>query len=216
MKEHNIQAPKGASKADLEALVKSNYNSAAAWSQDQYNRAQQVFANIKEDAFDSWDESRLREFLLEQGVVAPSGPREKLVLAAKQHYNAWSSAASSLSSSASQAASTAIYGDRKYQASKSASSAYSAASSTVSNLAAQSAEVLNRKMDDTKDYVYSTWDDNQLRTYLEEKGVIKTKQEATRDQLLGYMRHAYSKVTDPLWQSWSDSYIVRKIRDFFS
>jgi hypothetical protein len=54
----------------------------------------------------------------------------------------------------------------------------------------------------------SSWDDNRLRSYLEEKGVIKTKQQATRDELLAKMNEAYAKTTNPIWQAWSDSYIV--------
>ena len=52
------------------------------------------------------------------------------------------------------------------------------------------------------------WDDNRLRTYLEEKGVIKTKQQATRDELLAKMRETYAATANPVWQAWSDSYLV--------
>ena len=52
------------------------------------------------------------------------------------------------------------------------------------------------------------WDDNRLRAYLESKGVIKTKQQATRDELLTKMRETYASAANPLWQAWSDSYIV--------
>jgi hypothetical protein len=208
LREHGIDPPKGYSQTELQALVKSNWDQSKAWSQEQYDRAQQVFANVREDAFDTWDESRLREFLVEQGVVAPSGPREKLVLAAKQWYKNYNNAASSWSSSASAVASTAVYGDSKYQASKSVSSLLSTASVASSTALAQSTETLARALDDTKDYVYSTWDDNKLRSYLEEKGVIKTKQQLRRDELLAYMHDAYAKVTSPIWEAWSDSYLV--------
>lgn len=224
--EHNIETPKGYSQKDLEELVKSNWQSSSAWTRDQYDRAQQVFSNYKDSAFDTWDDSRLREFLLEQGVVAPSGPREKLVLAAKQYYRGYTDAAASYASTASHAASSAIYGDEKDQASKSATSLYSKASNTassvagqasntVSSVAAQASESAVRALDDSKDYVYSTWDDNRLRSYLEEKGVIETKQQATRDQLLAYMRDSYAKVSNPVWDAWSDSYMVSTIPNPF-
>lgn len=147
---------------------------ASAWSAEQYAKAQQVFHGLKADAFDSWDESRLREFLLEQGVVEPKGPREQLALLAKQKYASFTSAASvysasatslasdasksatslasgasksatSLASQASKSASTAVYGDSQYQASKSISSTYAQATNDIS-----------RKLDDSKDYIYST------------------------------------------------------------
>lgn len=164
---------------------------------------------MQDTAFDSWDESRLREFLLEQGVVAPSGPREKLVLAAKQHYRGYTNAASSLASSASSAASTAVYGAPSDQASASAASLYSTASNTVSSAAAQASETLARAFDDSKDYVYSTWDDNQLRDYLVDKGVIKSNQQTTREKMLEYMRDSYAKTSNPVWEAYSDSYLVR-------
>lgn len=53
-----------------------------------------------------------------------------------------------------------------------------------------------------------SWDDNRLRSYLEEKGVIKTKQQATRDELLAKMKETYVKTANPVWQAWSTSYIV--------
>jgi len=62
-------------------------------------------------------------------------------------------------------------------------------------------------MDDTKDYIYSTWSDNQLRTYLEEKGVIRTKAQVSRDEMLAKMREAYAAAADPVYSAWSDSYI---------
>ena len=125
---------------------------AAAWTHDKYARAQAVFSNLKADAFDTWDESRLREFLLEQGVVQPSGTREQLALIAKQKYNQWSKAASAYSASAtslagqaSDHASTAIYGDATYQASKS-----------ISSFVAQATNDVSRTLEDSRDYVYST------------------------------------------------------------
>ena len=124
---------------------------AAAWTHEKHARAQAVFSHLKADAFDSWDESRLREFLLEQGVVQPSGTREQLALIAKHKYAQWSKAASaysasatSLASQASQSASTAVYGDSTHQASKS-----------LSSLVAQATNDISRALEDSKDYVYS-------------------------------------------------------------
>lgn len=53
------------------------------------------------------------------------------------------------------------------------------------------------------------WDDNKLRSYLVEKGVIKSKSQAKRDELLAKMKDTYVKTANPVWQAWSDSYIVR-------
>lgn len=146
---------------------------------------------------------------------------------------------SSLSAQASAAASTAVYGnavrllpfstylpqlirifDKASQASKSitslasgaSASAYSGASvasASASSAAAWASATADRKLRDAQDYVYSTWDETQLRSYLEEKGVIKPKAQATRDQLLAKMKGAYADATNPIWAAWGDSYIVR-------
>ncbi|KAI0052480.1 hypothetical protein FA95DRAFT_1483570 [Auriscalpium vulgare] len=202
LKEHNVQTPSAPSQQELQDLVKfhwtaaqqygaDSYDSAAQYGSDQYNAAQQTFQNVKESAIDTWDESTLRQFLLDQGVVAPKGPREQLVQLAKEKYRGWQGAASSLSYRAS----TAAYGSPAHQATQSVRSAI-----------AQATAEATRKLDDSKDYVYSTWDDNRLRAFLEEKGIIKTKQQATRDDMLRMMREYYAKATTPVYETWSDSY----------
>lgn len=178
-------------------LVKANWNSATAWTYDQYNAAQDTFQHLRESTFESWDESQLRQFLLDQGIVAPKGPKEELVLLAKQRYNSYTQAASSLASQASAVPSSAIYGDTKYQA-----------SASVSSIIATATDSVAQTLDDSKDYVYSTWSDNQLRDYLVEKGAIKSDAQHTRDELLKLMNTAYAKVSDPVWQAWGDSSIV--------
>ncbi len=204
LEDHNVDVPSQASsKNELQELVKSNWNTASAWTYDQYADAQRAFADLRDTAFDKWDESRLREFLLEQGVVAPSGPREQLVLLAKQKYRAYTDAASSFSSVASASASSVVYGDATYQASKS-----------LSSIAAQATNSANAVMDDTKDYVYSTWDDNQLRSYLEQNGYIKTKSQKSRAEMLAMMKNAYAKTTGPAWDAWSTSYMVSMFSHF--
>ena len=138
--------------------------------------------------------------MLEQGVVAPSGPREQLVLLAKQKYRGYNVAGSSLSA----------------EASKTAGGYMSSASSlgaTASTAIAQTTKDVVRKMDDGKDYIYSTWDEGRLRKYLEDKGVVdkKSSSKLTKKQLLEKMRDTYASATVPIWDSWSDSYIVRPI-----
>jgi len=48
---------------------------------------------------------------------------------------------------------------------------------------------------------------------LEGKGVIKSKQQATRDELLAKMRDAYASTTTPVWKAWSDSYLHQWLVD---
>lgn len=51
--EHNIKVPKGYTKTELQELVKSNWDSTAAWSQDQYEKAQKSFQGLKDSSFDA-------------------------------------------------------------------------------------------------------------------------------------------------------------------
>ncbi|KAH7882217.1 hypothetical protein F5I97DRAFT_1939653 [Phlebopus sp. FC_14] len=215
LENHNIKVPSHFAHPLLLDLVRANLPSTHSpsayadqsrtyvdagrqWTHDQYNRAQRVFEDITESSFDKWDESRLRAFLLEQGVVAPSGPREQLVLLAKQKYRTFTDAAAYYSSLASAAGSSACAGvtDTAYSASKSISSA-----------AAQATSEVGRAFDESKDYVYSTWDDNRLRTWLEEHGVVEAKKASTRSDLIKLVNDYYRKTSKPLWQTWSDSYM---------
>ena len=194
---HNVPLPKHSpTQAELRDLVASNWNTASSWTYDQYTSAQDVFTGIQDTSFDKWDESRLRELLLKQGVVAPKGPKEHLVQLAKSKYSAYTDAASSFSSRA-----TAVYEDTQLQMSKSASSIASQASSAVNQA--------HKSFDQSKDYVYSTWSDNEMHTWLEKKGLIKTKSEKKKDELLQMMHDAYGSVANPVWEAWSDSYLVR-------
>lgn len=62
-------------------------------------------------------------------------------------------------------------------------------------------------MDATKDYFYSTWDDNRLRAWLEDHGV-ETKPHHSRTDLLGRVNEVWhAKVNDPIYHSWSDNYL---------
>ena len=124
---HNVPIPKhSVTQTELRDLVASNWNLASSWTYDQYTSAQDIFTGIRDTSFDKWDESRLREFLLKQGVVAPKGPKEHLVQLAKSKYSSYTDAASSFSSRA-----TGAYEDTKHQMSKGASSIASQATSPV-------------------------------------------------------------------------------------
>ena len=53
------------------------------WTTEQLEKAQNVFSNIKESAFDTWSESQLRQLLLDQGVIEPKGTKEQLIQMAR-------------------------------------------------------------------------------------------------------------------------------------
>jgi len=64
-----------------------------------------------------------------------------------------------------------------------------------------------RAIDDSKDYIYSTWDDSRLRSWLEEQGVVEARNAKTREELMRLANNYFSKATSAVWESWSDSYI---------
>jgi Putative nuclear envelope organisation protein len=194
LQEHNIAIPSAPSHSQLQDIVKNNWATVQQYGSDQYHAAQHSFQNVKDSVFDTWDESTLRQFLLDRGVVDPSGPREQLVQLAKEKYNDYEHAMSFYSSQMS----TGIYGSPSHQMTKS-----------ISSVVAQATHDASRKLDDTKDYIYSTWDDDRLRSYLEGKGTLKAHQQASREDMLSLMRDYYTKAIDPVWESWSDSYMVR-------
>lgn len=202
LEEHSVPLPKHTpTQAELRDLVAAHWNSYSAWTQDQYAAAQKTFADLRDSTFEKWDESTLRQFLLEQGVIAPpKSPKEELILLAKEKYKAYTDAASSFSARAS----TAVYGDSMYQMTKSASSLASQATAA----AAHATKDVARRFDESKDYVYSTWDEAQMRKYLESKGLLKTKAQKEHAELLEMLHGVYGRVTTPIWKAWSDSYIV--------
>ncbi len=45
------------------------------WTQEQLEKSQKYFSNVKEDSFNGWNESRLRQFLLDNGIIEPKGTK---------------------------------------------------------------------------------------------------------------------------------------------
>lgn len=113
--------------------------------------------------------------------MEPKGPREKLIRLAKNHYNAYKNAGSSLSGTVTD---------------------------TLSGFVSTSTDDALKAFDESKDYIYSTWDDSQMKDYLVSRGALKSDAQKTRDQYLKLMKEHYATVANPVWQAWSDSYIV--------
>ncbi|KAG8685591.1 hypothetical protein FRC09_014656, partial [Ceratobasidium sp. 395] len=84
---------------------------------------------------------------------------------------------------------------------------------SASSVGASASARAAKALDDSTDYIYSTWSDSDMRAYLEKHGVVKTKAELTRDQLLAQMRTAYAATTDPVYNAWSTSYMHQWLVD---
>ncbi|KAI0027980.1 hypothetical protein K488DRAFT_90238 [Vararia minispora EC-137] len=155
------------------------YDTASQYSQDAYNFGQQVFQSGREQAqfaFDhavkTWDDSKLRQYLLDQGVIEPNGPREQLEQLARQKY-------------------------REILRTMGSTTAY----------VAQTTQDFGRKAMEDRDWVYSSWDDSELRAYLVDKGLLKSKEELTREQMIKKFQDYYHSAVDPVYEFWSDSFI---------
>jgi hypothetical protein len=144
---------------------------------------------------DAWTDSELREFLLKNGIVAPSSKAEELRILAKQQLEKTPGFASQASASASSlgAQATAALGEAYYASADAPRLAY---------------DYLSNAFDETKDYVYSSWSDSDLRSYLESKGVVKTPVEAKRDDLVSQVKGLYNDAADNVYDTWSDTYLV--------
>ncbi|KAF9517416.1 hypothetical protein BS47DRAFT_1359684 [Hydnum rufescens UP504] len=177
-------------------------------------------------AWSSWNQEQLTEWLGEHGIQVPKGytPEQlsELVQAnwyagttwnshqvdsvkslyesvkekSFDSYRAYTSAASSLST----AASTTVH-----QAEQSASGLTASASAII----ASGPGVAQQTLDNTKDYVYSTWGDNELQTYLKNRGFLHDKDQTTRDQLFTLMKEAYGSVADPIWNAMDMTGFIR-------
>ena len=131
----------------------------------------------------SWNESQLKEFLLENDIVAPDSSLNDLRELTKELVKEIEASASSVSSSVPKP-------------------------TTFTSLNYVYDSLLN-DLNDSKDFIYSNWSDNQLRSYLENKGIIRSKSQLKRDELLSYMRKHYAEVTEPIYEAWSDNCIKR-------
>ena len=45
------------------------------WTQEQLEKSQKYFNGVKDDSFNTWNESRLRQFLLDNGIIEPKGTK---------------------------------------------------------------------------------------------------------------------------------------------
>jgi len=60
---------------------------------------------------------------------------------------------------------------------------------------------------DANTYVWDTWSDNQLRSWLVDHDIIKSEAEVRRDKMQKLVKDSYSSALDTLYMGWSDSQI---------
>lgn len=140
------------------------------------DNVQGAFESASESAIESWNDSQLREFLLQHGIVAPHSGREQLLVLAQRKQREIQTAAAKMYEEASKSISSA-YGDATVLASDAyvtaSRSAHSKAAEAVKN-GRKSVARLEDSMSDASDFVYSTWEDNRIRVSTNEKRFLRT------------------------------------------
>lgn len=121
---------------------------------------------VADSVFDSWADSKLKEFLDENGVKVPQGSTRNELLALARRNKAY------------------YTGDT---VSGSADSAYKAATSFGGQKAAQVTDTAAEYKQDAFDSVINQWSDSRLKEYLDSRGV-PVPQNGKRDELLAKVR----------------------------
>ena len=200
--EHGLAPKPKSTRDELVDQVRGAWGTANSYVGAKGSQAQAAFYGGKSNTglnsgiVDAWTDSQLREFLLKNGIVAPSSKAEELRVLAKQqlektlpgYASQASASASSLGAQATGALNEAYY-----------------ASADAPRIAY---DYLSGAFDETKDYIYSSWSESDLRSYLESKGVVKTPAQAKKDDLVSQVKGLYNDAADNVYDTWSDSYLV--------
>jgi hypothetical protein len=153
-------------------------------------------AGLSDLLFDAWSDSKLKEYLDEQGVLVPQGSKKnELIALARKHRAA-----------AAKSASTA---------SASGASAFGAATSSAGNAYAQATDGASAKAEDLWESAIGTWSDSRLKAYLDARGV-PVPQSGKRDELLASVRLNKHKASTG-WSAWTfDTWTVENLQNYLA
>jgi len=200
-------ASSAASKASASGA--SAYGAATSSAGNQYAQATDDVSLKAQDAFNSvtgtWSESRLKAYLDARGVPVPqSGKKDELLAAVRKHshkaatgWSAWTfdtwtvdNLKKYLTSSGNKAAEKVgnKAGASREQLLSAAQDAYASASKTSGTSYASVTSYLAKQTDATKDSVFDTWSESDLKNYLDSYG-FKVPQGSTKNQLIAYARN---------------------------
>ena len=166
-------------------------------------------AYLSDALFDTWSDSKIKEFLDEHGVPVPQGSKKnELIALARKHRASLTGNVSTASASASSKGSSA-YG----AASSKGASAYGAASSKAGNEAAKATDDASAKAEDLFNSAIGTWSDSRLKAYLDARGV-PVPQSGKRDELMAKVRLHQHKAASG-WSAWTfDTWTVDNLRKY--
>ncbi|GAA6042300.1 hypothetical protein NBRC10512_002587, partial [Rhodotorula toruloides] len=195
LQDHHIPNPGNLNTEQLRELAARHYDQQAS---NVKRGAQHVLQDARDGAYDTWSDSQLRQFLLDKGVISPSFKREELVQLAREYGLEASKTAESAWARTTDAAA-----DAAHAVAENTSAAFYA----VVDGPAQAYDYVAGKLEDTRDYVYSTWTDSDLHSWAVSKGLVKPEEKKRRDELLDLVRKPYSDATSHVYEAWSDSYL---------
>lgn len=168
--EHGYPAPQPTTRDKLIAAVRKNSRLVSLKLAEVASSASQSAQNAKntvaDSVFDSWSDSRLKEFLDKNSVKVPQGSRRNELLALARRNKAY------------------YTGDT---VSESAASAYSYATSAGGQKVSQVTDAASDYAGTAFDKVVESWSDSRLKAYLDSRGVPVPKN-GKRDELLAKVR----------------------------
>lgn len=169
--ERGYPVPQPTSRDKLIAAVRRNSRLASIKAAKLKNSAKET---ISDTIFDTWSDSKLKEFLDKNNVNVPQGSTKNELLALARRNKAY------------------LSGDTAYN---SISSATSSAASVIGNKASQATDTANYYGQVAFDKVIEQWSDTRLKAYLDSRG-IPVPQASKRDELLAKVRlHKHKAAT---------------------
>ncbi|KZF22478.1 putative stress response protein ish1 [Xylona heveae TC161] len=196
--ERGIPAPQPSTRDKLIASVRRNarlskvsIEEAAASASASANAAKESLAD---SLIDAWGDSKIKEWLDENGVKVPQGSKRNELLALVRKHRA------------------RLTGDN---ISASAASAYGAATSKAGNQYAQATDDAQLKAEEAFDAVVGSWSDSRLKAYLDARG-IPVPQSGKRDELVAHVRLNKHKAASG-WNAWTfDTWTVANLKKYLS
>ena len=179
-------------------------------------------AGLSDALFNAWSDSKLKEYLDEQGVPVPQGSKknELIALARKQRASVAAKGSSTASSASASGASlagkgTSVATSVASVASASGASAFGAATSRAGNAYAQATDDASAKIEDLFQSAVDTWSDSRLKAFLDARGV-PVPQSGKRDELIASVRLNKHKASTG-WSAWTfDTWTVENLQDYLA
>ncbi|KAL8998713.1 MAG: hypothetical protein Q9169_002268 [Polycauliona sp. 2 TL-2023] len=196
--ERGVPVPQPSSRDKLIASVRRNSRLSAAQMKDTAASASASAKASKEslgDAlFDSWSDSKIKEWADSNGIKVPQGSkRNELLALARKHRDT-------------------LTGDK---VASSASSAFGAATSNAQNQYARATDDASLKSEDAFNEAVGSWSDSRLKAFLDARGV-PVPQGGKKDELVKQVRLNQRKAATG-WSAWTfDTWTTENLRNWLS